>query len=101
MLIRLSIAAHITGQRFGSLQVRACQSAPTDVKANIIQEEADKQSKPTKRKASSVAGVLESFAASTAAQLSLSLDKVIYPLKGQQHEVSRFKQKKFEPAQVF
>jgi hypothetical protein len=42
--------------------------APIDVKAKIIQEENDKQSKTAKRKATSIAaGVLESFAASTAA----------------------------------
>ena len=42
---RLSIAAHITGLKFGTLQVRSCPTAPNDVKAKIIEEENVKKSK--------------------------------------------------------
>ncbi len=75
---RLSIAAHITGQRFGSLQVRACPSAPTDVKAKIIQEEADKKSKTTKRKASK--SKTKSKTTKRKANMRLSLKSSIHPL---------------------
>ena len=40
---RISIAAHVTGMKFGYLQIKACPTAPTDVKAKIIQEEEAKK----------------------------------------------------------
>jgi hypothetical protein len=51
--------------------------APTDVQANFLPEEADKQSILMNRKGTSVAGVISWFAASTAAQASPLFDKVI------------------------
>jgi hypothetical protein len=36
---RISIAAHVTGIKFGSLQVKQCPMAPANVWAKIIQEE--------------------------------------------------------------
>ncbi len=42
---RISIAAHVTGIKFGSLQVKQCPTAPADDRAKIIQEEEAKKRK--------------------------------------------------------
>jgi len=59
---RISIAAHVTRIKFGSLQVKQCPTASVDVKAKIIQEEEAKKKQAAKRKAESVQGILESSA---------------------------------------
>ena len=87
---RLSIAAHITGLKFGTLQVRSCPTAPNDVKAKIIEEENVKKSKAAKRKAESVEGILQSCAQAAAAQ---STGKVTSPPpKRQSDDGPRLKQ---------
>ena len=97
---RLSIAAHIAGQKFGSLQVRACPTALNDVKAKIIQEEDEKKSKSAKRQERTVQGVLQSFAASAAANSSPSVEKVLSPPKPQSHEGPRLKQMRLELSRI-
>ena len=67
--MRLSIAAHITGIKFGSCQVKKCQNSPADVKATKIEGKEAEKSKAAKRKAHHVHGILE-FCAQAAAALA-------------------------------
>ena len=43
--MRLSIAAHICGIKFGSCQVKKCRNSPADIKAKIIEGEKPKSRK--------------------------------------------------------
>jgi hypothetical protein len=97
---RLSIAAHITGLKFGSLSVRQCRTVPTEVKAKIIQQEEEKKKQASKRKAESVRGILESSAQAAAASVTQGPAKFVSPVKQQSEEGPRLKQLKLEPAQV-
>ena len=74
--MRLSIAAHITGIKFGSCQEKQCSTAAANVKA----EEA-KKSRAAKRKAHDVHRIVESCFQAAAAVATPVLGKLFSPSK--------------------
>ena len=96
----ISIAAHVTGIRYGSLHVKQCPTAPADVKAKIIQEEEAKKKETAKRKAESVQGILDSSARAAAAAATPEPGRLFSPTKQQSDGGTRLKQLRIEPAQV-
>ena len=69
-------------------------------KTKIIAEEDAKNSKKLKRRAETVAGVLESCAAAAATQMSQITGTLISPQKNNQMKVLDFLQRKLELSQV-
>ncbi len=97
---RISIAAHVNGIIFGSLQVKQGPTAPANVWAKIIQEEEAEKKEIAKWKAEYVQGIMESRTRAAAAAATPEPGRLFSSTKQQPNCGRRLKQLKIEPAQV-
>ena len=91
---RISIAAHVTGIKFGSLQVKQCPTAPANVRAMIIQEGEAEKKETAKWKEEFVQGIMESSTRAAAAAATPEPGRLFSSTKQQSDCGRRLKQLK-------
>ena len=96
---RISIAAHVTGIKFGSLQVKQCPMAPANVWAKISGRGSRKK-ETAKWKAECVQRIMESSTRAAAAAATPEPGRLFSSTKQQSNRGRHLKQLKIEPARA-